>query len=91
MGNSRVLPGTRSLGGLEGCQSAIEFSHCRLNLLLADRVGGVLELTRQLGLRESKRLTGAQFLGIDTGGKAAAALLVFTRIQLFLQSGFCID
>ena len=78
-------------GGLDGREPAIEFSHGRLDLLLADRVGGVLELAGQLGPREAKRLSGTELFGIHTCGQAAAAFFVFTRIELFLQSGFCID
>jgi hypothetical protein len=53
-------------------------------LFLPHRVlgGGVLSI--QLGLRQPERFPGAQLLGVDTGGQAAATSLVFTCIQLFL-------
>jgi hypothetical protein len=73
---------------LNGGHPLVEFGHGRLDLLLADRVGGVLELAAQLGASETQRLAGAELFGVYTGGKAAAALLMLACVELFLQSGF---
>src|SRR6187402_3347635 len=76
---------------LDRRHAPIEFRHGRLDLLLADGVGGVLELAGQFGPGEAKRLAGTQLFGVHTGSQTAAPLLMLTRVELFLQSGFSVD